>query len=110
MNWHDVTAAVSLLVSIVVMLGSALGRETVGELKRRLKEAEDVIRVQSDSIAKLQERSAGTTAALARIEEQMVPRAEWEARHRATDIMLERILRRLDEWATRSSHTNERKD
>lgn len=119
MTWQDAVAFVSSGVSIVVALLLALSRETTGELKRRLTALEaassllpnkDTVsevhrrlssletkdETRTREIAHLDERSNGMTESLKRIEQQMVPRAEWEARHEATDAMLERILSALD--------------
>lgn len=68
----------------------------MGEVKRRLTEVEAKATKHSDMIVALDERSKGVATMLERIEHAMVPRAEWEARHKATDAMLERILERLD--------------
>ena len=103
MSWTEALAIASGLLSFVVLLGSALGRETVGELKRRVTAVELEVRGQtaatsahSASIGKLEERTNGMTSSLARIEEQMVPRSEWEARHTSTDRMLMQILNRIE--------------
>ena len=82
----------SAMISVVVLLGGALGKETVGELKRRVGVLEARDETRAREVAALQERSLGMTASLARIEEQMVPRKEWEQRHEATDATLQRIL------------------
>lgn len=116
MTWQDALSVGSALVSIVIFFVSTLARESIGELKRRvgIVETRETAAVQvladvaelkrrlavlevSDStrakeVAALDERSKGMTASLQRIEDQMVPRAEWEARHKATDDMLQRIL------------------
>lgn len=97
MTWQDVLAMASAFISVAVLLGGALGRETVGELKRRVGVLEAHNETRAREVAALQERSIGMTASLARIEEQMVPRKEWEQRHEATDKMLQRILDALDE-------------
>lgn len=88
---------VSMALSLVVMLVGALGRETVGELKRRVAELERRGEARDREVAQLDERSRGMTASLQRIEEQMVPRSEWETRHAATDATLQRILDALSE-------------
>jgi hypothetical protein len=92
MTWQDVLAVASVFISVAVLLGGALGKETVGELKRRVGVLEARDEARAREVAKLDERSQGMTAALQRIEHQMVPRAEWEAKHAATDAMLERLL------------------
>lgn len=97
MTWSEVAAIVSACVSVVMLLASALARETTGELKRRLEAAERKLEEQTQKTAHLEERTTGTTEALKRIEETMVPRKEWESRHAQTDEMLGRILRRLDD-------------
>lgn len=97
MTWSEVAAIVSACVSLVVLLASALARETTGELKRRLDTAERKLEEHTQKTARLEERTTGTTEALKRIEEAMVPRKEWESRHAQTDEMLGRILRRLDD-------------
>lgn len=97
MTWSEVAAIVSGSLSLVVLLASALARETSGELKRRLDVAESKLEAQTQKVARLEERTTGTTETLKRIEETMVPRKEWESRHAQTDEMLARILRRLDD-------------
>jgi len=92
MTWQDALAVTATIVSIVVALGGALGRETVGELKRRVGVLESTDAVRSRELAALDERSKGMTASLDRIEHQMVPRVEWEQRHEATEGLLNRIL------------------
>lgn len=96
MEWPTVLSLASLFVSLVVVLGGALGRETVGELKRRVGVLEARDETRAREVTALDERSKGQTEALRRIEAQMVPRAEWEARHAATDERLDRILNILD--------------
>lgn len=96
-SWHDVVAVCSFLLSVLFGVLAALSRETIGELKRRLALVESNDAMRAKEVAALDERSKGMTESLKRIEEQMVPRAEWEARHRATDDMLTRILEKLDE-------------
>lgn len=87
-----VLSVVSLFASVIVVLGGALGRETLGELKRRVGLLETRDEARAREVTSLDERSKGQIEALRRIEAQMVPRAEWEARHAATDERLDRIL------------------
>lgn len=103
LTWSEALAIASGLLSFVVLLGTALGRETVGELKRRVTAVEVEGRQQQNglsaltaTVGKLEERTNGVATTLDRIETQMVPRAEWEARHAGTDNMLRRILDRLE--------------
>jgi len=103
LTWSEVLAIASGLLSFVVLLGSALGRETVGELKRRVTALETDGRsgqinhsALAATVGKLEERTNGVAATLDRIELQMVPRTEWEARHSGTDAMLRRILDRIE--------------
>lgn len=91
MPWQDLLAIASAIVSVAVLLGGALGRETVGELKRRIGVLEAADQTRALKVAELDERSKGMTAALERIEKQMVPRTEWEARHAHTEQQLDRI-------------------
>lgn len=110
LTWSEALAVASGLLSFIVLLGSALSRETVGELKRRVTTLETDGRAGqaghsalSATVGKLEERTNGVTTTLERFESQMeriethmVPRAEWESRHSATDGMLQRILSRLE--------------
>jgi hypothetical protein len=98
----DVLPVISIAVSVIVLLLGALGRETVGEVKRRVSDLERRDETRGREVAQLDERSRGMTDTLKRIEEQMVPRAEWEARHQSTDSMLERILNALSDRASKS--------
>lgn len=96
MTWQDFAAVTSGAVSLLVLLATTLGRETVGELKRRVTDLEKKDEIRLREVAQLDERTRGMTASLQRIEEQMVPRSEWEARHTATDNLLNRILASID--------------
>ena len=86
----------SIALNIILGLIAFAWREAMGEVKRRLDVVEGKASKHSDMIVALDERSKGVATMLERIEATMVPRAEWEARHKATDAMLERILERLD--------------
>jgi hypothetical protein len=86
----------SIGLNIILGLVAFAWRESMGEVKRRLTETEAKVSKHSDSIVALDERSKGVATMLERIEHAMVPRNEWEARHKATDAMLARILERLD--------------
>jgi len=86
----------SIALNVIFALVAFTWKEAMGELKRRMTIIEDRSAKHNDSIVSLDERSKGTVQMLERIEHAMVPRAEWEARHKATDAMLERILERLD--------------
>lgn len=103
MSWSEAAALVSTGLSLVVLLATALARETTGELKRRLDVAERKAEEQTQKVARLEERTNGTAETLKRIEDAMVPRKEWESRHAQTDEMLNRILQRLDHERTGSS-------
>jgi len=95
MTWQTAVAVGSAFISLAVFLGGALGRETVGELKRRVGILETRDDTRAREVAALDERSKGQTEALKRIEAQMVPRNEWESRHQATDDRLEHIIQML---------------
>jgi len=86
----------SIALNAIFALVAFSWKEAVGEMKRRVTVMEERSAKHNDSIVSLDERSKGTVQMLERIEHTMVPRAEWEARHRGTDAMLERILERLD--------------
>lgn len=104
MAWTEIAAIVSGGVSLIVLLVGTLARETTTELRRRLERAESIIDSQrvlngelQQKLARVEVRSDGTIEALREIRESMVPRSEWEARHKQTDDMLRQILASLAE-------------
>jgi hypothetical protein len=96
MTWQDAMAGVSAVFSGFVFLVGALSRETIGELKRRVGVLEHHDETRAKEVAQLDERSKAVNATLHEIKAEMVPRKEWEARHAATDAMLERIITSID--------------
>lgn len=102
MEPQTVVAALSIVASVLLAIYTAskeaqrrLDVEVAAERNRRLLAAEDEIRGLRDRVVKQETLMGGQMRMMEKVQEQMVPRKEWETRHDRTDEMLGDILKEL---------------